>query len=98
MKARLEDLVGRMLQVLILAYLVFFVLAIVTSVWYAVAVAQGETALPRWMAAVNPLLMTLVYMFLARKVVPMSAMKWVQGAGFNIVFIVFFALLLCFVW
>jgi hypothetical protein len=97
-KARLEDLVGRMLKVLIAAYLAFFALAIATFVWYAAAVAQGETALPRWMAALNPLLMTLVYMFLARNVVPMRVMKWVQGAGFNIVFIVFFALLLWFVW
>ena len=97
-KAQLEDLVARMLKVLIFAYLVFFVLAILTSLWYAVAVAQGKTALPRWMAALNPLLMTLVYMLLARKVVPMSVMKWIQGAGFNIVYIVFFAMLLCFVW
>jgi hypothetical protein len=97
-KEQLEDLVARIIKVLIFAYLVFFVLAIVTSVWYAVAVVQGETALPRWMAAVNPLLMTLVYMFLARNVVPMSIMKWIQGAGFNIVYIVFFALLLWFVW
>jgi hypothetical protein len=37
-------------------------------------------------------------MFLARNVVPMRVMKWVQGAGFNIVFIAFFALLLWFVW
>jgi hypothetical protein len=97
-KAQLEDLVGRMLKVLIFAYLVFFVLASATSVWYAVGVVQGGSALPRWMAALNPLLMTLVYMFLARKVVPMSIMKWIQGAGFNIVYIVFFALLLWFVW
>ena len=77
---------------------VLFVLAIATSVWYAVVVLQGATALPRWMAAVNPLLMTLVYMILARKVVPFRVMKWIHGAGFNIVYIVFFALLLAFVW
>jgi hypothetical protein len=97
-KARLQDLVSRMIKVLLFAYLVFFVLAIATSVWYAVAVVGGRTALPRWMAAANPLLMALVYMFLARKVVPLSIIKWVQGAGFNIVYIVFFALLLRFVW
>jgi hypothetical protein len=97
-KAQLEDLVARMLRVLVFAYVVFFALAIATSMWYAVAVVQGETALPRWMAAVNPVLMAIVYMLLARSVVPMRIMKWVQGAGFNIVYIVFFALLLGFMW
>lgn len=97
-KPQLEETVARMLRVLITAYLVFFALAIATSVWYAVAVLQGTTALPVWMAVLNPLLMTLVYMFLARKVVPFQAIKYVQGAGFNIVYIVFFALLLAFVW
>jgi hypothetical protein len=97
-KAELEDLTARVIKVLIFAYLVFFVLAIATSAWYAVAVVQGQTALPRWMAALNPVLMALIYMLFARNVVPMRIMKWVQGAGFNIVYIVFFALLLWFVW
>lgn len=97
-KTLLEDTVTRMMRVLITAYMVFYALAIATSVWYVVAVLQGTTALPLWMAAMNPLLMTLVYMVLARKVVPLRIMKYVQGAGFNIVYIIFFALLLAFVW
>jgi hypothetical protein len=78
--------------------LIFFSLAIATSVWYIVAVLQGKTVLPVWMAAMNPLLMALVYIVLARKVVPLQVMKHVQGAGSNIVYIGFFALLLAFVW
>jgi hypothetical protein len=97
-KAQLEDVVSRMLRVLIFSYLLFFSLAIATSVWYAIAVLQGETALPRWMAVVNPVLMTVVYIVLARRVVPLRIMKYVQGAGFNIVYIVFFSLLLRFLW
>jgi hypothetical protein len=97
-KEQLGDTVYRMMRVLVFAYLVFFALAIATSVWYVIAVLQGTTALPRWMAIMNPLLMTLVYMVLARKVVPLRIMKWVQGAGFNLVYILFFALLLAFVW
>jgi hypothetical protein len=97
-KAQLEDLVYRMSRVLIFSYLLFFALALATSAWYVVAVLQGTTALPRWMAVVNPVLMTVVYMLLARYVVPLRIMKYVQGAGFNIVYIVFFSLLLGFVW
>jgi len=35
--------------------------------------------------------MAIVYMALARFVIPLKVMKYVQGAGFNIVYIVFFA-------
>jgi hypothetical protein len=97
-KDYLGDTVDRMLRVLIFSYVVFFVLALVTSGWYVVTVLQGTTLLPLWMAALNPILMTVVYMFLARRVVPLRIMKYVQGAGFNIVYILFFALLLAFVW
>jgi hypothetical protein len=97
-KAYLGDIVYRMLRVLVFSYVLFFVLALATSVWYVVAVLQGTTVLPRWMAAMNPILMTGVYMFLARRVVPLRIMKYVQGAGFNIVYVLFFALLLAFVW
>jgi hypothetical protein len=97
-KGQLEETVARMLRVLLSAYVIFFALAIASSVWYAVAVAGGRTALPRWMALLNPALMDAVYVILARKVVPLRIMKYVQGAGFNIVYIVFFALLLAFVW
>ena len=97
-KEQLEETVSRMLRVLITSYLIFFALAIATSVWYVVAVSSGTTALPGWMAVANPVLMTVVYIILARKVVPLRIMKYVQGAGFNIVYILFFALLLGFVW
>jgi hypothetical protein len=97
-KAQLEDTVARMLRVLLTAYVVFFVFAIAISVWYAVAVVQGTTALPHWMALLNPALMSVVYIILARRVIPLRVMKYFQGAGFNIVYFVFFALLLAFVW
>jgi hypothetical protein len=97
-KTHMEDVVSRMTRVLISSYLIFFVLAIATSIWFAVAVALGGTALPRWMALLNPALMAGIYMILARKVIPLKVIKYVQGAGFNIVYIIFIALLLVFVW
>jgi hypothetical protein len=97
-KARLEDTVSRMLHVLMTSYVLFFALATATCVWYSVAVMRGETALPRWMAAVNPLPMAVVYIVVARKVVPQRVTKYVQGAGFNIVYIAFLSLLLRYVW
>ena len=97
-KDALEETVARVLSVLLKTYLVFFAIAILFSLWYAVAVVQGATALPSWMALMNPALMATVYMILARQVVPFGVVKYVQGAGFNLVYIVFFALLLVFVW
>jgi len=97
-KTALGDTVHRMLRVMIVSYLVFGALALATSAAYAVAVLQGTTSLPRWMAAFNPILMTGVYVILARRVIPLRIMKYVQGAGFNIVYIAFFALLLAHVW
>jgi hypothetical protein len=83
-KAQLEETVSRMVRVLMSAYLIFFSMAAVTSILYAISVLKGSTALPRWMAALNPLIMTGVYIFVARKVIPLRIMKYVQGAGFNI--------------
>jgi hypothetical protein len=97
-KVQLEDTVARMLRALLTTYLLFFAIAIATSAWYVGAVVQGATALPRWMALLNPALMSIIYMILARKVIPLRIIKYVQGAGFNIVYFVFFALLLFFVW
>lgn len=97
-KTQMEDLIYRMSRVLLTSYLVFFAVAIATSLWYAVAVVQGTTALPRWMALMNPALMAVVYTLLAGKVIPLQVVKYVQGAGFNIVYFMFFALLLVFVW
>jgi hypothetical protein len=77
---------------------VFFAIAGATSIWYIIAVLKGTTNLPYWMAIINPVLMAVVYMALARFVVPQRIMKYVQGAGFNIVYITFFSLLLSFVW
>ena len=97
-KSVMEETVSRVMGVLLKAYVVFYVVAIVFSLWYVVAVLQGTTALPRWMALMNPALMAIVYTVLARKVVPFAVMKYVQGAGYNIVYAVFFVLLLVFIW
>ncbi len=97
-KLVLENTVQRLLRVLMVSYVMFATLAVATSGAYAIAVAQGTTALPQWMAAANPVLMTIVYMLLARCVVPLRIMKYVQGAGFNIVYIAFFGLLLAYIW
>lgn len=97
-KNYMEGVVYKNTRVLLTSYLIFFAVAIATSIWYVVAVLQGSTALPRWMASFNPALMAIVYMILARKVIPLNIIKYVQGAGFNIVYMIFFTLLLAFVW
>jgi hypothetical protein len=97
-KEELEDLVFRMTRVLLTSYMIFFALAFATSAWFVIAVLQGTTALPLWMAIFNPFLMAAVYTYLARKVIPLSVIKYVQGAGFNIVFFIFFLMVLSFIW
>jgi Family of unknown function (DUF6796) len=97
-KALLEDLVARQTKVIVTAYIVFTAIALATSVWYVTAVVQGATLLPRWMAFVNPVLMTIVYLVIVHRILPARVTKWVQGAGFNIVYLVFFAMTLGFIW
>lgn len=46
----------------------------------------------------NPVLPALIYIFLARYVIPMRMIKYVQGSGINIVYLVLIALLPRIVW
>jgi hypothetical protein len=59
-------------------------------VWFSVSVALGGTRFPAWMAAVNPITMLLLWL-VVRRLLPRLAEK-VEGAGFNLAFLAFFAL------
>ena len=97
-KSQLGETVHLALRVLLAAHVILAVLLVAASVGYVVAVASGRTALPRWMSLLNPALMMVAYTIVERKVLPPRVTRYVEGAGFNIVYFTFFALLLSFIW
>jgi hypothetical protein len=52
-------------------------------------VGTGLTHFPTWMAAVNPVTLTIVWLLL-KKVLPRFINEATEGAGFNIAYFAFF--------
>ena len=86
----IAEMIARHRKVLIITYapVLFFILA--ASILFSILVASGETAFPVWMAAINPVTMTIAWM-LIKRLLPQFVRDWTEGAGFNIAFLVFFA-------
>ena len=70
------------------APVIIFIL--IASILFSILVASGRTAFPIWMAAVNPVTLTIAWLVLKR-VLPQFVRDWTEGAGFNIAFLAFFA-------
>ena len=89
-QAIVADMIARHRKVMIATYgpLLFFV--VVASVLFSVMVATGSTLFPVWMAAVNPVTMTVAWM-LVKRALPRFVRDWTEGAGFNIAYLIFFA-------
>jgi hypothetical protein len=62
-----------------------------------VLVGFGATLFPRWMAAVNVVTLTLLWLGV-KKLLPQSARDATQGAGFNIAALAFFTLTTVVLW
>jgi hypothetical protein len=62
---------------------------IIASGLFSVAVATSQTLFPTWMAAVNPVTMTITWLLLKR-ILPTFITDPLEGAGFNIAYFVFF--------
>lgn len=90
-RAPLMGVLIRLYRVMQIGYGALFLCIISASVWFSVAVASGRTLFPVWMAAVNPVLATLLWLALKR-FLPGRLVDYTEGAGFNIAFLVFFAL------
>ncbi|KYF72827.1 hypothetical protein BE11_14120 [Sorangium cellulosum] len=80
-----------------LGYAVIFLCTLVASLWFSAVVASGRTAFPTWMAAVNPVATTLVWLA-AKRALPARAREYTEGAGFNIAYVIFFALTTATLW
>ena len=85
----IADMITRHRKVLIITYAPLLIFIIIASVLFSVMVGMGATHFPIWMAAVNPVTMTIVWMLLKR-VLPQFIRDATEGAGFNIAYFIFF--------
>jgi len=86
----IADMIARHRKVLIITYAPVLILILIASILFSILVASGRTAFPVWMAAVNPVTMTIAWLVLKR-ILPQSVRDWTEGAGFNIAYLAFFA-------
>jgi hypothetical protein len=86
----IADMIARHRKVLIITYAPVLILILVASILFSILVASGQTAFPVWMAAINPVTMTIAWL-LIKRLLPPFVRDWTQGAGFNIAYLVFFA-------
>ena len=89
-QAVIAEMIARHRKVLVISYAPLLILIVIASILFSILVASGETAFPVWMAAVNPVTMTLAWMLLKR-FLPQFVRDWTEGAGFNIAYLLFFA-------
>lgn len=76
-------------KIMMITYGFLLTCIVIASIWFSVVVAQGQTAFPVWMAAVNPVTMMFVWLAL-KKVLPKVLVENTEGAGFNIAYLFFF--------
>jgi hypothetical protein len=86
----IAEMIARHRKVLIITYAPVLILILTASILFSILVDSGRTAFPVWMAAVNPVTMTLAWLGLKR-LLPQFVRDWTEGAGFNIAFLAFFA-------
>ena len=86
----IAGMIERHKKVLLITYAPLLGFVVVASIWFSALILQGGTRFPAWMAAVNPVIVTIVWM-LSKRVLPQFVRDWTEGAGFNIAYLVFFA-------
>jgi len=89
-QAVIAGMIARHRKVLIITYAPVVVLIVVASILFSILVVSGNTAFPIWMAAINPVTMTVAWL-LIKRILPQFVRDGTEGAGFNIAFLVFFA-------
>ena len=86
----IAEMIARHRKVLIITYAPVLVFILIASILFSILVASGQTAFPVWMAAINPVTMTIAWMIIKR-VLPQFVRDWTEGAGFNIDYLALFA-------
>ena len=82
---------------LVITYGFLLTAIVIASIWFSVLVASGQTRFPTWMAAVNPVLALLAWLII-KKILPKRITAYTEGAGFNIAYLIFFALTTVTLW
>ena len=85
----IAEMIGRHRRVLFISYAPVMIFVVVASILFSILVASGKTAFPTWMAAINPLTLTIIWLLLKR-ILPQFIRDWTEGAGFNIAYFAFF--------
>ena len=93
----IADMIARHRKVLLITYAPLMLAVILASILFSVLVAQGKTSFPIWMAAVNPVTITIVWMF-GKRILPQFIRDWTEGAGFNIAYLTFFTCVTLTLW
>ena len=86
----IAEMIARHRKVLIISYAPVMIFVVIASILFSILVASGKTAFPVWMAAINPVTMTIAWL-LIKRILPQFVRDWTEGAGFNIAFLAFFA-------
>jgi hypothetical protein len=86
----IADMIARHRKILIITYAPVLILVLTASILFSILVASGRTVFPVWMAAINPVTMTIAWLVLKR-ILPQFVRDWTEGAGFNIAYLIFFA-------
>jgi hypothetical protein len=89
-QAVVAAMITRHRKVLLVTYAPVLLFILIASILFSVLVASGKTSFPVWMAAINPVTMTVAWMLLKR-LLPQFIRDWTEGAGFNIAYAAFFA-------
>ena len=82
-------MVSRHKRLLIVSYAPVIIFIITASILFSIFVASGKTLFPAWMAAINPVTMTILWL-LIKRILPRFIQDNTEGAGFNIAFLAFF--------
>lgn len=82
-------MIERHKKVLIISYGPLLVFIVIASILFSVLVASGRTLFPTWVAAINPVTMTIAWL-IVKRILPRFVRDWTEGAGFNIAYMAFF--------
>lgn len=84
------DMIARHRKVLIASYGPLMLFIVIASILFSILVATSQTTFPVWMAAINPITITIAWL-LVKRILPQFVRDWTEGAGFNIAYMAFFA-------
>lgn len=85
----IADMIGRHRKVLIITYPPVLLFIVIASILFSIMASTGLTHFPPWVAAVNPVTLTILWLLLKR-VLPRFITDATDGAGFNIAYFAFF--------